>query len=395
MVLEQIGVLNRRKRQQSLDDDLLLVNFVQSVPLTVRPVKLANAQSPRKKRAVSRNTLLEPDEIIENFYTNADFVGHFGIRRSTAEYIIHRFGEDILARRAPTGRPPSNVTYPVLLSLWTLTNQESFDAISKRFNVSKSQAHRMFTLFCDTVTNNLYEEIEFPSNEEEMESCVKSFQDCSFKTLPNTVGCLGSTFVPLRGLREDGKKPEGKKGFAAIILQCVCDANAQLLDMFVSWPSNASDQSHCVQTFYNSTLYERLSQNNQLGDCHLIANSKYPLEDFLMTPFNEQLIAKEQEKYNQVIHSTGMIIQNCFALLKSRFKRLEHLDTMKVDLAIKIISSACVLHNICVKSGEPCNTRATYKDPNPIENEIDCAHISQSGEFKRDRLIQFLSVPNE
>jgi hypothetical protein len=48
-------------------------------------------------------------------------------------------------------------------------------------------------------------------------------------------------------------------------------------------------------------------------------------------------------------------IENVFALLKGRRRRLKNMDTIRLDQICLLITAACILHNICILNGDDPN----------------------------------------
>lgn len=82
---------------------------------------------------------------------------------------------------------------------------------------------------------------------------------------------------------------------------------------------------------------------------HLLGDCAYSLTTKLLVPFTDNKHLCEIQKYYNKKHSrTRVIIDNAFALLKGRFRRLKLLEAVRPDHLPLIIIAACVLHNICL-----------------------------------------------
>ncbi|MGH0121443.1 UNVERIFIED_CONTAM: hypothetical protein FKN15_073988 [Acipenser sinensis] len=84
-------------------------------------------------------------------------------------------------------------------------------------------------------------------------------------------------------------------------------------------------------------------------NAHILSDSAYPLENFLLTPYrdNGHLIRK-QSHYNYLHSCARSVIERCFAQLKGKFCRLKYLDMSRADMIPKVIAAACVLHNVII-----------------------------------------------
>lgn len=92
-------------------------------------------------------------------------------------------------------------------------------------------------------------------------------------------------------------------------------------------------------------------------DSHLIGDGAYSLSSKLLVPFKDNgHLTNIQKGYNKKLSQTRVVIENSFALLKARFRRLKLLEAVKPENISLIIISACILHNVCLSlEGIPFN----------------------------------------
>lgn len=122
---------------------------------------------------------------------------------------------------------------------------------------------------------------------------------------------------------------------------------------------------------------------------HLVGDSAYHIREYLLTPYkNYGNLTASQINYNKKLSACRVLIENCFGLLKSRFRQLQHLDMHKVSKSTKFIISCCVLHNLCIDRGdlidiesEQCEEHMDSPVEQTRDNEI---HLRRLGERKRD-----------
>lgn len=115
----------------------------------------------------------------------------------------------------------------------------------------------------------------------------------------------------------------------------------------MGWPGSVHD----ARILKNSDIFDNGPQ--LCGDKHIIADSAYPLQEWLLTPFRRVgLLTREQTNYNIALSSTRVAIERAFGLLKGRFKRLQHINVAGLEHTCNIIMSCCVLHNLCIRQGD-------------------------------------------
>ncbi|CAN7939864.1 unnamed protein product, partial [Ixodes pacificus] len=105
--------------------------------------------------------------------------------------------------------------------------------------------------------------------------------------------------------------------FPSFTLQAVCDRRKRFVDVFTGHPSKVHDG----RVFRTSSIAAKLPQI-----CSRIFNAKFL--------------------------GTRVLIENAFADLKNRFRRLKQLEFWGVDFSTKFIIAYCVLHNLCIDGGD-------------------------------------------
>ena len=81
-------------------------------------------------------------------------------------------------------------------------------------------------------------------------------------------------------------------------------------------------------------------------DYHIVGDSAFGLHKHLMIPFkNTGNLSLAQINYNKKLSRARVTIENAFAFLKGRFRRLKHVDA-DIERIPKIIKACCVVHNI-------------------------------------------------
>jgi len=61
-----------------------------------------------------------------------------------------------------------------------------------------------------------------------------------------------------------------------------------------------------------------------LGVSFLLAGTAYPATNLLLTPFkDDEIVSHRQIKFNKLYSKGKIVVENTFALLKTRFKRLQ------------------------------------------------------------------------
>lgn len=142
-----------------------------------------------------------------------------------------------------------------------------------------------------------------------------------------------------------------RKGFPSVLLQGICDSRRLFLDVY----AGEAGSIHDARLYKKSDIYEKI-RNNLITfpeNSHLIGDLAYPLSRTLLVGFRDNgNLTGTQRNFNHKLNQVRVVIENTFALLKTRFRRLKMLETKRLDLIALLIESACILHNICILSND-------------------------------------------
>ena len=104
------------------------------------------------------------------------------------------------------------------------------------------------------------------------------------KGFPGVVGAIDGTHIPIKAPKENPNDYINRKFFHSIQLQAVFDADLLCTDAFCGFPGRIHD----ARAFRNSPLFEDArSGPDELfpGNTHILGDSAYPLQKWLLTPF--------------------------------------------------------------------------------------------------------------
>ena len=104
--------------------------------------------------------------------------------------------------------------------------------------------------------------------------------------------------------------------------------------------------------------------------------------------------------FNTVLSSQRQIVERTVRVLKGRWRKLQHMDHINLELIVQLINSACVLHNICLllddfDPGYMQDEDDDDDDDDPEDNGSggDSGYASggtRQAELKRDHLENFI-----
>ncbi len=224
--------------------------------------------------------------------------------------------------------------------------------------------------------SKLSEYVRFPSTAADLNAVIYKFYDIAH--IPNVVGSVDGSHVPIMRPTEDEHLFVNRKGFHSINVHCICDADLVIREVVVKWPGS----SHDSFMWQNSTS-ARLFEDGTIPYGHLLGDSAYPIRPWLLTPLlNPENEA--EENYNRAHAKTRNTIERCFGVLKNRFRCLHitggPIRFRKPQKCCAVIAACCVLHNIArrEKLADPTVT-AEMTDAERQERVDDRNHLLYNG----------------
>ena len=229
--------------------------------------------------------------------------------------------------------------------------------------------------------------IKWPKGNEAKET-VQEFSKLRNKPFPGMFAAVDGCHISIPSPVEDKASYYNRKGYHSIVLQGICDAKLKFINVFVGWPGS----THDARIWKNSPIYRLLtSQPEEFLPCnsHLLGDSAYPCDTFLMCPYKDNgHLTKVQKRFNVCLSSSRVVIEQAYGLLKGRFRRLKYLDMVDLKLATKVVTVACIMHNLCIDNNEDEETIDLSIDDEDICS--DCDSHSVLGNAKRDSIAAVL-----
>lgn len=226
------------------------------------------------------------------------------------------------------------------LTIWTLANQESYRQIADRFGISRGYAHYIFAQSCRIIQRIVHTAIiKWPSPAEIQQLIQKN-------TFPGAFGAVDGCHIQIKTPLNHADSYINRKSVASIVLQAVCTADLQFIDISTGWPGSLHD----ARIYRRSQLSTVLNNGTVSRDVHILGDSAYPLELCLMVPYRDNgHLTDEQKKYNYMLSVSRSAVERAFALLKGKFRRLKYLDVNNPECVPEIVIAACTLHNFIIQ----------------------------------------------
>ncbi|XP_066590811.1 uncharacterized protein [Prorops nasuta] len=262
-------------------------------------------------------------------YDDEEFKEHFRLNRTTVDLIINIVETEHILPQHTFGRKKICAEKSVLLTLWYLSNTETFRESSDRFDITKSSCHRIISKIVDLLVKKSTQYITWPINNE-----LHKVQSGFYKMqgIKGVVGAIDGCHVKI-------KKPASKyhyayynrKGDYSVLIQGVCDHKKRFISFFCGEPGSIHDS----RLLKKSSLYKK-GMNGFLNRNFLLGDSAYPCLNWLIPPFKDNGNFISNKKIFNYRHSaTRVVIENAFGLLKGRFRRLKFFENDDLKLVTK------------------------------------------------------------
>ncbi|GFW65980.1 putative nuclease HARBI1 [Trichonephila clavipes] len=147
---------------------------------------------------------------------------------------------------------------------------------------------------------------------------------------------------------EDAERFRCRKNYFALNVQTIVDSDLVIRNVVARWPGSAHDST----VFNNSAACLALKTNALYQDFHLLGDTGYACEKYLLTPFGNPRSLSEA-RYNKSHVLTRNTIERKYGILKRRFPCLSIGLNCHIDRVPAIVVACCVLHNLCIRLEDP------------------------------------------
>ena len=167
------------------------------------------------------------------------------------------------------------------------------------------------------------------------------------------IGAIDGSHITIKPPADDEQSYYNRKKRHSIILQAVCDSEKVFTDVYAGWPGSTHDS----RVLRNSPLFQKVEQNLQAVfpmQTFLVGDPAYEARSW-MAPTLKRTAQNTpaKRKYSTTMSKARVFIEQAFALLKGRWRRLKSVDA-DIELIPSFVVACCVLHNLCLLEGEDC-----------------------------------------
>ncbi|XP_062588991.1 uncharacterized protein LOC134250654 [Saccostrea cucullata] len=266
-----------------------------------------------------------------------------------------------------------------------IANQQSMREISHVFDVSMSTVHATLKRVNNAINKKLWNVIQWPDFNEQNEIAREFQLRCG---LPDIVGVLDGTHIRLASCINGDTDYMNRKHFPSIQLQIVVDHDMLIRDIYTGWPGS----THDARVFRNSNLFTNATTGNCIDvNKYIIADSAYPLKQWLITPFKDNgRLNAQQRRFNRVLSSARQVVERSIGHLKKRFRRLTEVTIHHPEEIVKTIVSGCILHNLCIIHEDSVEGFVEINNDGHPNHFPNLYNDGQDGIHRRQQLMQML-----
>lgn len=199
------------------------------------------------------------------------------------------------------------------------------------------------------VTHLLNQWVKFPTTRNEFNTLKQDFTE-ELPLFRNLVGIIDGTQIQIVAPSQHHEVHPAapyycRKGYYSINAQIICDAQKKILYMNAKFPGSVHDSAIWISSTVRNILKNQFAAGQEN---YLFGDSGYPLEPWLLTPFNNPQEGEPEAHFNNEFCMVRIKIEHTIGILKSRFRcllghRALHYNPLR---AAKIIYSCGILHNI-------------------------------------------------
>lgn len=274
--------------------------------------------------------------------SETDFFSNLRVRRESFQHMLD------LIHKAYGEQPSGTSLYfgPVTSLYLTLTylgTQSTYREISKLFGVSQTAVfecvQRVIDVLCEAGKNVFLwpTHNEIPEVEQEF---------LSMGGIPGVVGAVDGCHIDIKAPSIHQADYIDRTQGHSVILHGVSLPDKRFSYVQIGFPGSAHDS----RVLRSTTLFKKITDCDPnyfpSPEYHIVGDSAFGLHEHLMIPFkNTGNLSLAQINYNKKLSRARVTIENAFAFLKGRFRRLKYVDA-DIERIPKIIKACCVVHNI-------------------------------------------------
>ena len=270
---------------------------------------------------------------------------------------------------------PISPEFRLAICLYRLGRGDYTYSIAEMVGLGRSTVTTIVNEVIEAIVSCLWTDcvsVHMPKTEDEFKEKILYMEE--LWQFPFSWAAVDGCHIPVKcppGGSEARKEYHNFKKFYSIVLMALVDAKYRFIWGSCGFPGN----SHDSIILQSTTLWSDIKDGKLLpNSCQreqnafipplILGDSAFPFESFLMKPYTNAMVAKQQRYFNYRLSRARMVIEGAYGQLKGRWRFLLRKSESNLH-ETKIATLACmVLHNICLDQGEtlPSNLDVSF-DP--------------------------------
>ncbi|XP_065067513.1 uncharacterized protein LOC135693062 [Rhopilema esculentum] len=294
-------------------------------------------------------------------YDDKRFKQTLRVSRSTFEFILTRIRPQL--ERQTLTEEPISPELRLAICLYRLGRGDYLYSIGEMVGLARSTVTRIVNEVTQVIVFCLWEQFvsnNMPKTEDEFQSKISDMEE--LWQFPCSWAAVDGCHIPIKcppGGQSSRKEYHNFKNFYSIVLMALVDAKYRFIWGSCGFPGN----SHDSIILQSTSLWKKIKDGKMIPEiCQqidavkipplILGDSAFLFESFLMKPYTNAVLTKEQRYFNYRLSRARMVIEGAFGQLKGRWRFLLRKSEGNV-YEIKVATLAClVLHNICLDCGD-------------------------------------------
>lgn len=335
-------------------------------------------------------------ELLNNRILDHCWKLNFRVSRDTFEYICQLVAPAI-ARQNTRLRVPIPVEKRVAVGLWRLATGDCYRSCSLIVGLSKASAVYCTHEFVEELCRMRCDFIKFPTTTAEIRRKIEGFKDKS--DIPNVVGAVDGTHVPIKAPDINHEDYFNRKHFYSYVVQGVVDSSNLYMSVSTGYPGSMHD----ARVLRLSELYDAAENENVLMEPTvdingttvrplIVGDSAYPLTTWLLRPMKDNgALDQHQRHFNKELSKARVVSEHAFGLTKNRWRILQKRLDDQSDRVPDTIFACCVLHNICILRGDQYDDDDDHFDDDHDDNDGNDAPPSRDAAEVLQAVVDYLA----
>ncbi|KAK3911740.1 Putative nuclease [Frankliniella fusca] len=312
--------------------------------------------------------------VINDFHNLGDpcFKIHFRMSRTVFEALTTTvFNHLVVKGRLKRERTPMQDI--LLMVVWLLATPDSFRSVALRFGVNPGTLYYFYLYVIQALRELAPEFITWP-NAAERVVISEAFQELS--GFPGIIGCIDCTHIQITAPLEESGRYVNRHHVYSINVQSVADNNMLVRQLHVGEAGSLHDRRIFRRSpLLRDLLLEPAGVYRTVHE-HLVGDGGYGISDFMMIPFVDNgHLTPAQSTFNSKLSQCRVKVENSYALVKGKWRRLKMLYARRPDVVTDHITASFVLHNFILLNGEPYEKgsegRLDRNEPDEANGEDD------------------------